>query len=47
MYWLISGTVEVLSYPDLKELHTLHAATAGCYCMAFQARRSPEVISFL
>ncbi|XP_031480177.1 THO complex subunit 3 [Nymphaea colorata] len=29
-----NGTVEVLSYPSLKALHTLVAHTAGCYCIA-------------
>ncbi|XP_078438959.1 transducin/WD40 repeat-like superfamily protein isoform X1 [Wolffia australiana] len=29
-----NGTVEVLSYPSLKILHTLLAHTAGCYCIA-------------
>ncbi|XP_042432425.1 THO complex subunit 3-like [Zingiber officinale] len=29
-----NGTVEVLSYPSLKVLHTLMAHTAGCYCIA-------------
>ncbi|KAF6141356.1 hypothetical protein GIB67_008533 [Kingdonia uniflora] len=28
-----NGTVEVLSYPSLRPLHTLMAHTAGCYCI--------------
>ncbi|CAH2069784.1 unnamed protein product [Thlaspi arvense] len=32
------GNVEVLSYPDLSELDTLTAHTAGCYCIAIDPK---------
>ena len=29
------GTVEVLEFPSMTAAHTIHAHTAGCYCIAF------------